>query len=71
MSLEKKERRMCDICKRIMSEESFYSCQRNYAYKENEYHATSLMEYYVGDRMSTYNGTYTDVCMKCWEKMKK
>ena len=44
MSLEKKERRMCDICKRIMSEESFYSCQRNYAYKENEYHATSMLE---------------------------
>jgi hypothetical protein len=69
MSFEKKERRVCDICGKVLNEENFYSCTSAYARKTDVYYPVSQYDLYVGDKIPTYNNTHTDVCLQCWEKM--
>lgn len=74
MSLERKERRRCNLCGEVISGE-YYSCERKYHTATDGYIAVGTSPVWTG----TINGYgYTcqpvpaiDVCLDCWEKMDK
>ena len=67
MSLEKKERRRCDICGEVISDVDYYSCSRTKARTYDEYY-TDQVTGWIGTNYPLYP-TFIDVCLDCWAKM--
>lgn len=70
MSVERKERRRCDICGEIISDTEYWSCKRERAKVDNVY--TKDGQYWIVNNYGTVTtpAPPTDVCVDCWEKMK-
>lgn len=74
MSIETLITRKCDICGKIMSNDFYYSCQRQHAIKNEWTQVYGGYQQYTTDGIPSYNTTHKDVCSECWtllENLKK
>lgn len=70
MSLERKERRRCDICKEVISDKDYYSCTKQTAGKDNIYIPITTNGTAQWNSYTYANHPYIiDVCLDCWSKL--
>jgi hypothetical protein len=71
MSIEKRERIRCDICREIISGKQYYSCKQENA-AADEYITVDQSSMFIANfSLGCQPGVprFTDVCLDCWEKM--